>query len=322
MMERRRRMSQKKPLSESNKKWLIFLGVTAAGMLLIALWLIYKNTPLDRLREYEVHVDVNRDGTMEITYHYRWEVLNDSREGPLTWVELGLANSQCELTDYGGAVTGLHYGYRNGLFWENLIGLDLDREYCKGEVVDFYFTVHQEGMLCENAENASLPFYDFTPGWFENMPTEHYLFTWSDRMEIQESNADRIESGVHVWEGRLKKGEKRRMKVYYAMEAFEEPELVQWARSYGGTGNDQSEEIANVLIYMLVVVFFGYRLAWGRDKYENGRGYYRGGSHHSGTGGCACACAGCACACACAGGGRAGCSKKDFFISIKEEPKR
>lgn len=41
-----------------------------------------------------------------------------------------------------------------------------------------------------------------------------------------------------------------------------------------------------------------------------------GGSHHSGGGGCACACASscaCACACACAGGGRAGCSSKDFY---------
>ncbi len=40
------------------------------------------------------------------------------------------------------------------------------------------------------------------------------------------------------------------------------------------------------------------------------------GSHRSGGGGhsCACACAShCACACACAGGGRAGCSNKDFY---------
>lgn len=308
-------MSRKRPLSESNKKWLIFGGVIAAGLILIGFWLLYKHAPLDRLKEYEVHVDVNRDGTMEITYHYRWEVLNDSREGPLNWVELGLANSQCELVDYGGAAIGLHDSYRNGY----LIGFDLDRDYYKGEVADFYFTVHQEGMLCENEEDASLPFYDFTPGWFENIPTEHYRFTWSDSMGIQESNADRIENGVHVWEGRLRQGKKRQMKVYYSAEKFEEPELVKWTRTYGSVGDDRSGEAANVLLYMLVVVFLGYRLAWGKDEYQNGRGYYRGGSHH---GGCACACAGCACACACAGGGRAGCSKKDFFISEKGKAKR
>ena len=38
-------------------------------------------------------------------------------------------------------------------------------------------------------------------------------------------------------------------------------------------------------------------------------------SNHSGcASSCACACASsCACACACAGGGRAGCSVKDFY---------
>lgn len=56
---------------------------------------------------------------------------------------------------------------------------------------------------------------------------------------------------------------------------------------------------------------------------SSGGGSHRsgGGSHRSGGGGCAhssCACAcvsscACACACACAGGGRAGCSVKDFY---------
>ena len=40
-----------------------------------------------------------------------------------------------------------------------------------------------------------------------------------------------------------------------------------------------------------------------------------GGGHSSGGGGCACACA-----CACAGGGRAGCSMKDFYhTNLKSE---
>lgn len=42
---------------------------------------------------------------------------------------------------------------------------------------------------------------------------------------------------------------------------------------------------------------------------------------HRGGSGCACACASCACACACAcaGGGRAGCSNKDFYKGIDVE---
>ncbi len=44
-------------------------------------------------------------------------------------------------------------------------------------------------------------------------------------------------------------------------------------------------------------------------------GSHHGGSHHGGGSSCACACVSCACACACAcaGGGRAGCTTKDFY---------
>ena len=54
-----------------------------------------------------------------------------------------------------------------------------------------------------------------------------------------------------------------------------------------------------------------------KDDYEKNRGFgmfyvgNRGTTHHSGGGGCACACA-----CACAGGGRAGCSRKDFYSAV------
>lgn len=64
----------------------------------------------------------------------------------------------------------------------------------------------------------------------------------------------------------------------------------------------------------------GYRRAEPPADFRMGGGKTRGGGvgRHRGSGGsshsCACACASsCACACACAGGGRAGCSAKDFY---------
>ena len=63
-----------------------------------------------------------------------------------------------------------------------------------------------------------------------------------------------------------------------------------------------------LLIGLVLVAIFG------DDDYDSHSGF-RGGrstvivSRSS----CACACVSCACACACAGGGRAGCSKKDFY---------
>lgn len=76
----------------------------------------------------------------------------------------------------------------------------------------------------------------------------------------------------------------------------------------------------------------GYHRTDPPKNFQPGGGSSRGGgvgrrdsgsSHHTG---CACACASsCACACACAGGGRAGCSVKDFYTvklppAQKEEP--
>ena len=64
----------------------------------------------------------------------------------------------------------------------------------------------------------------------------------------------------------------------------------------------------------------GYHTVSPPNNFQAGGGSTRGGgagrssdtSHHSGCV-CACACVSCACACACAGGGRAGCSVKNFY---------
>ena len=59
----------------------------------------------------------------------------------------------------------------------------------------------------------------------------------------------------------------------------------------------------------------GYHRTDPPPEFRAGGGKTRGGGvsrHHSNHSGCASSCA-CACACACAGGGRAGCSVKDFY---------
>ena len=62
--------------------------------------------------------------------------------------------------------------------------------------------------------------------------------------------------------------------------------------------------------------------AGGGKTRGGGAGRRSGGSDHSNHSSCACACAcvsSCACACACAGGGRAGCSTKNFYkITVKK----
>lgn len=297
------------PKSENRKNLLVFISIMVIGIGIFTAYIIWGTLPLDKILDYEVVVYPQEDGSLEITYSYRWKVLNDSREGPLTWVSLGIPNSACRLMSYKGAIAGLHSGY----YADGLIDFDLDRAYQKGEIAEFSFKIHQGRMLCRNKADASLPYFDFAPGWFEQIDVEHYRFLWKGSPYIRETNADRKEGNDYIWEGSLKKGERLWMKLYYEEAAFTDPELVDWTPAPGNTGGENSVDEALAAVILMLTGWIGYKASWGRGKhlYGRGRGYYG----HGGTGGhgCACACAGCACACACAGGGRAGCSRKDFY---------
>ena len=156
------------------------------------------------------------------------------------------------------------------------------------------------------------------------MRVKHYEFTWEQRRNILTHNADRTEDGDLVWEGALKKGESRQMKLTCALEGFRRPELVVWREYRNGVEGDSPivGAITIVLVFGVLCAVFGFLGDSDQSHYNGGRGYH--GYHGPRSGGgcaCACACAGCACACACAGGGRAGCSKKDFYHTAdkKEE---
>ena len=49
---------------------------------------------LDQIRDYEITVDVNKDGTLNMLYHIEWEVLDSTSEEPLTWVKIGIPNNK------------------------------------------------------------------------------------------------------------------------------------------------------------------------------------------------------------------------------------
>lgn len=324
-------------------KWGKIAGVIVLALAASAAIVWHGSSPLDRMRLYEVEVTPQEDGTLDITYHLQWEVLNDTREGPLQEVRIGLANSQCTLTGAGGDILtpydpgsmniegttfvwddgtessepdfrwGLDYTIANPLSEGWLIIFQLKRSFYKGECADFWFTVNQRDMLCDGDGQV---FYDFTPGWFSEMEIGQYRFTWHGSSAIQSSNEDRREGNLLIWEGSLKADEHRTMKVSYEDQAFAGAKRVNWSpvNFYENSAlkNRIRDYLSNVFRIFPVIILVLLRVLL-PGGYRHGRGY---GGHHGGHGGgCACACAGCACACACAGGGRAGCSRKDFTSS-------
>lgn len=313
--------------TEQKKRLRRFLIVIAIGVVILLIYLFMATRPLDEIQNYEVEVTPLPKGAVEITYRYDWKVLNDTSEGPLEWVKLGMANYDYGLVEYGGAITGRHYGIDSFSGDGPYACFDLNRAYYKGETASFWFTVTQSSLMCHNPDNESQPFFDFTPGWFDQIAVKHYKFIWNNPADPVSHNADREMGSSLIWEGTLSPGKKRNMRVTYNISDFDSPHLVNWSEPFsngGGSGIDGSV----IFIILIATGYFGYQIAWGKDSYGNGRGYgggYHGYHHRGGGGGCACACAGCACACACAGGGRAGCSQKDFYSAIhvpKEIPKR
>ena len=71
---------------------------TAIMLLLIALVFPIKSfaveNPLDEIQEYTIQVDMRNDGTMDIKYHLDGKVWDDTSDGPLSWVKIGIPNNQ------------------------------------------------------------------------------------------------------------------------------------------------------------------------------------------------------------------------------------
>lgn len=306
--EKRKLTEERTPPEKAVKKrkgrlWYVCL-VLVAGAAVLAGYLLYCMLPLDRIDLYQVEVAPRADGTLDILYDIRWTVLDSIREGPLTWVKIGMANYDFDVESFGGDVVSQRR--MSGPY----AAFNLNRGYRRKETARIRFQVHQERMLCKSFDGSDSAFYEFSPGWFNAIRVERYRFIWNLSGEPLSHNADHAQGGKLFWEGTLDKGETRSMEVSYPLDAFTDPELVKW-RPYE-TGRDSGEGaglpgVKYIVLYTLIAAFCVGMPSGG--SYRHGRGYRSGG----GGGGCACACAGCACACACAGGGRAGCANKDFY---------
>ncbi len=104
----------------------------------------------------------------------------------------------------------------------------------------------------------------------------------------------------------LKEGEHFPIEVYYDLQAWNVKKDEQASDDSGiGVGE------VILIVIVVIVVFIGILVVI-FDDYGGGSGF-GGGHYYSSCAHSSCAHSSCACACACAGGGRAGCSQKDFY---------
>lgn len=298
---------------------------------------------LDVIENYEITVTPRDDATLDMTCHVVWRVLDSTKEGPLTWVKIGLPNVMIEnLVTTSDCISRIE---TDGSYAR----IDFDRAYVAGETVDFTFSWHQSYMFHVNDDGTLV--FDYTPGWFDEIIVERAAVTWNaDGMTKYKSG-----HGVVTQEGslltlsgtHLSHGEKLNMTVTYPASRFPAADLEQTA------DNVPEESVLMPLILLVTVIaavtgiasYVDYRKYKDKDYWTGGfeeapfagsAGYVHvpffgnryvrrralGAAQHlaptkpkpqsSGSSGHGSGCA-CACACACAGGGRAGCSRKNVY---------
>lgn len=262
---------------------------------------------LDEIEDYEIKIKPASDGSLYMTYHIAWKVLDDESEGALTWVKIGIPNEYVEdVRPLSDSVKSAKYKSYDG---GDYVRVDLDREYYAGEVVDIDFSIHQHHMYETAGEGRT---YEFTPGWFDEIAVDRLAVYW-DKTGVDSLPYKAVEDkDDYFWETALDPGDRYYIRVYYPAGVFtEQDDAAKSARQATDVVLIALVVAVPVLICVLALIFRK-RVA-GKDHYtaDRGMGSTYVGSHRSGGhggGGCACACA-----CACAGGGRAGCARKDFY---------
>ena len=265
---------------------------------------------LDEIQDYEIKVDLREDGTLDMVYHIEWKVLDSTSEGPLEWVKIGVPNRKIdEIRALSDTINSIRLYESGGTY----IRVDFDREYVANEVINFDFSFHQSYMYTINGSKCT---YSFTPGWFDDIRVKNLTIKWNSNKQIYNNSNSKKNGEYLVWNTSLAKGKKITAKIEYNINAFnfDENKQVKNAKIFS---NSISSSFM-ILITLIIVISIILALLT-PSSYYVGRGYGISSHHHhhhGPRGGCACAssCASsCACACACAGGGRAGCSKKDFY---------
>lgn len=286
--------------------------------------------PLDRIDYYEIKINPRQDATLDMHFKITWVVLDSDYDGPLEWIKIGIPNYHVdEIIGLSDNIDSIKYYAEGGSY----IRIDLDRRYYAGAILDIEFQIHQKRMYNLNKDFC---YYLYKPGWFNEIKVSKAVILWN-KANVTDHNAP-FESGEYLkWEQSLDFGETINVRVVYNKNTFINLSYDEMYTDAYLTPEAKRRIIIiiGIIIAVLAIIIIVYRSSQDPYLYERGfygrryyrwympRRYYRSGvnshgthihiptSHHGGgSGGGSCACA---CACACAGGGRAGCSKKDFY---------
>ena len=266
---------------------------------------------MDEILFYGIEAHLQDTGSVELKYTIEWKVLKDDSDGGVSWVKIGIPNPNAEkFTALSDNIKSVSYMSEGGCFAK----VNFKTEYHAGATFRFSFSILQHNLFQEPKSSKAnyaavdqnewdgLYVYSFTPGWFPDIPVDRYEIKW-DAAKVSKCDAP-FYGGYYVKSGTLPVNGQAYIRVGYNSGSYTFTRKTVLHPFSGFSEDDIALIVKIVLIIVMIIIC---RLLFGDNYHYNGR---HGGYHHfhGHGGGCACACA-----CACAGGGRAGCSRKDFY---------
>lgn len=178
-----------------------------------------KADALDHIHSYNITVDVEEDGTADITYELSWEVLDSDSYGPLDWAEVGLPNNNCNSIE--PITDNIDYVYTEGSFAK----IYFNESHYKGDIVDFAYRVNMDHMYLMDLDSGYTE-YNFTPGWFDEIEVDSMVIKWNaEKAELWAPNC-LVKDGYYTWEySNLSPGETKTVSVSYPNDAYS---FVEW----------------------------------------------------------------------------------------------
>ena len=222
-----------------------FLVSLLAALILFA---VPVHADTDEILRYTVFVEVNKDATLNLHYHFEWKVLDSGPGvGPVTWLKIGIPNSHVvSVTPFNDAVDHIN---RSG----NYVEVYLDREYYEGEVIGADFLVVQDYMYQVDKLKEGETVYSFTPGWFDDIKVDELNIAWKNDNAVAFSPECEIDHDRNVWTTSLSKGEKFTVTMTYPNDAYD----FDLSKSNEDSGESFGDKLAELLGSLLCLLITG-----------------------------------------------------------------
>ena len=146
----------------------------------------------DKIHYYGIKAEVLPSGAVEFTYTFEWEVIVDVVDEPFTWVKIGIPNSSAHkfkaLSDNIKSVKYMNENYGS------YAKVKFRKTYHAGDIINFSFSFVQENLFEQPDSYSSggvwsgLCIYDFTAGWFDEIPVERYEIKWNADYVVKYTN--------------------------------------------------------------------------------------------------------------------------------------